>query len=379
MRNGRRLGGFLLVSVLLAVVAGCGAPFFISDEELAVILGKEYLYAGGDLGVDAYDVDVATGRITKLAGSPFGAGCIGALTAAPSGSFLYSMPFLSNTVYGFRVERDGKLATLSGFPYSASPSSPTAMTIDPAQSFAYITHSGSAQALTSYRFDAGTGGLTLLPGTLGVGCSPYDAVVDPGGRFLYVSTALPPYLTSYAVETGMPAGPLGSVNTGVGVIRMALDPAGPYLYGILGTTSDKNIVGYRIDSSSGALMSVSGSPYRLGFGPGNISATGLAVDDWGAYLYASGSDDRLYQYRIDGDTGSLSITHGLGSANGAKLSVSHSGRYVFAGGDDNLGVGVIRVYEVASDGSLSEIAGSPFPQSGGPLRDLETINSHSLP
>ncbi len=80
MRNGRRLGGFLLVSVLLAVVAGCGAPFFISDEELAVILGKEYLYAGGDLGVDAYDVDVATGRITKLAGSPFGAGCIGALT-----------------------------------------------------------------------------------------------------------------------------------------------------------------------------------------------------------------------------------------------------------------------------------------------------------
>jgi len=212
-----------------------------------------------------------------------------------------------------------------------------------------------------------------------VGCSPYDAVVDPGGRFLYVSTWVPTFITPYAVDTGVPAGPLGSVNTNAAAIRLALDPAGPYLYGILNATSDQNIVGYRIDSSSGALTPVSGSPFRLGFGPTNISATGLAVDDWGVFLYASGSDSVLYRYRIDGDTGSLTLAQGLGTANNAKLAVSHSGRYVFAGGYDPSFAGVIRVYEVASDGTLGEIAGSPFPAGTSPVRDVKTINSHRLP
>ena len=124
---------------------------------------------------------------------------------------------------------------------------------------------------------------------------------------------------------------------------------------------------------------MSGSPYRLGFGPTNIFATGLATDDWGAYLYAAASDEKFYQYRIDGDTGGLSIARGLGGANYAKLGVSHSGRYVFAGGDNHIGGRIMRVYEVGTDGHLSEIPGSPFLQSGGSVQDLEAINSHRLP
>ncbi len=379
MRNGRRFAGLLFASVFLAVMTGCGAPFFISDQELAVILGKEYLYAGGATGVDAFDVDVRTGRITKLAGSPFGAGCIGMLTAAPSGSFLYALPFLSNNVYGFQIQGDGTLATLPGIgPFIPTLTSPIAMAIDPKERYAHIIHSGSAQAITSYGFDAGTGALSFLGATLGVGCAPYDAVVDPGGRFLYLGIGLPTFITRYGVDAGLPSGPLGSVNSAAAAIRLALDASGPYVYGILGATSDQNIVGYRIDST-GMLTPVSGSPFRLGFGATNLSATGLAVDDWGAFLYAAGSDDMLYRYRIDGDTGSLSLAQGLGTANGAKLAVSHSGRYVFAAGDDNSGVGTIRVYGVGSDGTLSEISGSPFTLGGGPVRDVKTINSHRLP
>ncbi len=39
--------------------------------------------------------------------------------------------------------------------------------------FAYVIHSGTTQALTSYSVDADTGALTFL-NALGVGCSPYS-------------------------------------------------------------------------------------------------------------------------------------------------------------------------------------------------------------
>jgi 6-phosphogluconolactonase len=379
VRRGRRLTGLFLASFLLAALAGCGAPFFISDQELAVILGKEYLYAGSSVGVDAFEVDGSTGRITKLAGSPFGSGCIGALTSAPSGSFLYAMPYLSNAAYGFGVGRDGALAVLPAFPPAPSLSSPTAMAIDPQQRSAYILQAGTSQSINSYAFDAGTGAVTFLGATLGVGCSPVAAITSSDGRFLYVGRGIPSSILRYPADAGILGAAVTAATVPGAPLRLVRDPGGQYLYAVTSSPSDQNILGYRIDASTGALAPVSGSPFRLGFGPANISATGLAIDDWGVFLYAAGSDDTLYRYRIDGDTGSLSLAQTLGSPNGARLRVSHSGRYVFAGGDDNSGVGVIRVYEVAPDGTLSEVPGSPFPQTGGPVRDLETINSRRLP
>ena len=80
MRHLRRAAAFFFAVFLASALAGCGTPFFISQQNLADVLGKEYLYAGVGTGVDAYDIDWATGRITKLAGSPFGGGSL-----SPSG------------------------------------------------------------------------------------------------------------------------------------------------------------------------------------------------------------------------------------------------------------------------------------------------------
>ena len=223
----RPLFGLLLVSAFLAVLAGCGAPFFVSEKELALILGKEYLYVSGSSGVEAYDVDSTTGRITKVAGSPFGPGCAVALTAAPAGSFLYAMTLATNAVYGFRVERDGTLAPPDSFmPPQASP---TAMAIDPEQRFAYIIHSGAAQSLTTYSFDAGTGAITSVGSVLGVGCSPLDVVVGPGSRYLYVSNSYPvARIQSYPLAAGLPGTPVTAASSSGGSV-----PPGPASVGAL--------------------------------------------------------------------------------------------------------------------------------------------------
>ncbi len=103
-----------IVVCLLAALSGCGAPLFVTEAELRSLFGKEYLYAAASSGVEAFEVDVETGRITGDHGSPFGAACTAMLASTPDGRTLYAMTLLSDPIYGFRIGGDGAPASLLG-------------------------------------------------------------------------------------------------------------------------------------------------------------------------------------------------------------------------------------------------------------------------
>jgi 6-phosphogluconolactonase len=376
MRTARFVYAVLCASAVAMTLSSCGGPFFISEQDLAGVLGREYLYASVGAGVDAFEVDGATGRITKVAGSPFGGGCVGSLSVDPTGSYLYAAPYISSEVYGFRVRDGGTLAALPGFPFLPVQGGARAIAFAPDGRYTHIVHS-SGESLTSYSFDAASGALTYAGTTLGVGCAPLTGIVDASSQFLYVSNLLPSRIRRYPVASGVPGTPV-QVDA-FAPFAFAVHPSRPYLYAVHSGSSDQNILAYAVDSATGALTPVAGSPYRLGFGPTNTSATSMVVDNPGAYLYATADDNMLYQYRIDAGTGTLALSRGLGSANAARLGASRSGRYVFAAGDDGVGNIGIRVYRVAEDGTLGEVAGSPFLQTDGPIRDLRTAGSFRLP
>lgn len=98
-------------------------------------------------------------------------------------------------------------------------------------------------------------------------------------------------------------------------------------------------------------------------------------------LYATTADDTLHSLRIDRSTGELAWLEALGTANYGTVRASNSGRYVFVGGDNHYGTGQIHVYQVSDDGTLSQIAGSPFSlgATSSVVRDLQAVRQVLLP
>lgn len=380
---GKRRRLIFVALCLAAALSGCGGPFFISEADLRGVLGKEYLYASSQLGIDAFEIDTETGALTKLAGSPFGAGCTYAIAATLGGAAFYGMPYMYNQVHGYRVEEGGTLTDLWEYdPSTVNPTeliSPTQVAVSPDGRFAYISHATTNGAVSGYSVDQATAALTYFGSTLGIGCMPVSIAVDSSGSNLYVSTTVPNSVRHLRVESGMPAAYADAVTVSATLRNLVAHPRG-YLYGIVSGSSHQNIFGYQIDPVTGALNPVSGSPFRLGFGCSNLSGVGLGLDRAGQWLYATGNDYQLYAYRVDGDTGALTLTQGgLGSMNGGRIAASSSGRYVFVGGDVAGTGGVIRAYQVDSYGSLTEVPGSPFTQPSGTVLSMLSLSTFRLP
>jgi 6-phosphogluconolactonase (cycloisomerase 2 family) len=200
--------------------------------------------------------------------------------------------------------------------------------------------------------------------------------IDASGRNLFLGAANST-IARFDLTMGLPGASV-QVATPVGTVsRMAAHPS-DYLYAVPQGPGDQTIYAYRIDADTGALAPVAGSPYRLGFGPTNLSAVNMAVDPLNDRLYVTASDDALYSYRIGG-AGDLALTQGLGTANGGAISASSSGRYVFVGGDNNFGNGRIHVYRVNADGSLTEIVESPLAVPVGNIYDVKAVTARRLP
>jgi 6-phosphogluconolactonase len=130
------------------------------------------------------------------------------------------------------------------------------------------------------------------------------------------------------------------------------------------------LYGWSIDSTTGNLTSVSGSPYTISSLGGVIVTTGgvnlssLAVNPAGTFLYiASGGFGEIDAYQI-GSAGALTQVSGAPFSTGAfgswNLSFDGLGKYLYATtGPEGLGQQVA-AYSIQSTGALAVVPGSPF-------------------
>jgi 6-phosphogluconolactonase (cycloisomerase 2 family) len=156
--------------------------------------------------------------------------------------------------------------------------------------------------------------------------------------------------------TGSPWGG-GSQNEAV-----VLTPDGERLYvASLGTSE---ILGFDVNPD-GSLTPLEESPFATGSEP-----LGLAVAPDSDYLYVSDPGlDEVQSFAI-GPAGGLTLADsfegGVGTARLTGLALSADGSRLYAG--DRRDGGTVIALAVAPDGSLSEIAGSPFPAGANPLQ-----------
>jgi len=316
-------------------------------------------------------------------------GSEGAVVA--QGKYLYVVLQAQQEIWGFTIGADGSLTTISGFPMTVpisgigqvSYNQQVVMT-NPAGTLLFVSEAGSETILV---YQIGSGG-ALTPGgnspfsTLSAGIEPENLAMDGNGKFLYVSEESADhngaFLTGYTVGAN---GTLTLMNPTFQfefpIWEMQGDPSGKYLIGITGDTQYyvgtdlKEIYVFNIDSSTGALTNVSGSPFATTYAPFNMAVQPI-----------SSSSELIYTFGINDQNTGTNPVEGftLNTSNGqvAELSNSpfsgltstvwgqfdQSGQYIFTylGTAPNPTLGVLAV---AADGTLTEpTSTTPLTTSG---------------
>lgn len=153
----------------------------------------------------------------------------------------------------------------------------------------------------------------IVPGETTGNYAVYPADEILVGNYLYVMLGLGLYgpygisISKIDPNTGaLSAASNATMSLSAPFVQVVADPAGKFLYGIEG--GNNVIDGFSIDSSSGALTAVPGSPFSVA----PSQAYTLAIDTTGKFFYVSamanlnlGTPGTMFGFSLDGTTGNL--------------------------------------------------------------------------
>lgn len=193
---------------------------------------------------------------------------------AGSGKFVYASAYDSSTgsptgyVFGFSVGSNGVLTPLSGSPWAAG-KQPSAITADPSGSYLYAADYGSGSVL-GYSISA-EGALAQLSGSpFPSGNQPSAIAADPNYPYLFVTNSLDANVTAFSISNGALTR-LGSFSTGLDPVAVGVDPsANRFIYtaNFLGN----NINDFVLTTADGSLLNAQNSPYGTHTNPTAVAA-----------------------------------------------------------------------------------------------------------
>jgi 6-phosphogluconolactonase (cycloisomerase 2 family) len=311
-------GGSFLGSVIVTDSA-TNSPQIVDLSGSGFLVPRfAYVPNAGDGTVSIYTVNAKTGQL-RSNGYALAGEFPQQVTVAPSGRFAYVANQTSNSISAYTINAStGALTPISGQPY-ATESGPVSVTTDPSGKFAYTANSGSGN-ISAYTIDGGTGALTSVPGSpFTSGENPNSVVVSPSGKFVYVvdaENASPDNISAYTVDTtsgvltpvsGSPF-PYPSTDGGVPTAA-AVNPAGNFLY--VTSNNDSDVAAFSINTATGALTLVAGSPYSV-----TDDCSSVTIAPSGKFLYTGGGSTSFSAFEINTTTGALTQVTGSPFATG---------------------------------------------------------------
>jgi 6-phosphogluconolactonase len=158
------------------------------------------------------------------------------------------------------------------------------------------------------------------------------------------------------------SGASGTIQAGI-TITFSMDcTENPMLALVANSALNAGLSAYTIDSATGSLTAVVGSPFAAGTAPQAITTS---PDGRFAYVANRDSGD-VSAFSIHPSTGALTSVPGSPFAAGRQpyaVTVSPNGRFVYVA---NFGGGISAYTMDSSTGALSNIAGSPFSDRTSP-------------
>jgi 6-phosphogluconolactonase len=220
----------------------------------------------------------------------------------------------------------------------------------------------NANQIAAFREDPYSGVLTQLSGSpYTVGDGVRSVALHPSGKFLYAANpgqdendvSLFQINSNGTLNEQFPRTPVGT-----GPQFLAVDTAGAYLY--VANALSNSISVFSIDSSSGALTAVNGSPFST-----NLSLSSMVLAPSGNFLYISASNQAFGLIAV------FSITAGVISSSPVFLTqtadnsptgmtIDPTGTYLYAA---NGGIDSISIYTIGANGALTQVQGSPLADS----------------
>ncbi len=335
-----------------------------------------------------YSIDASTGALTA-SGSPVPTGTSPAYVSVDAAEkFLYvantGSPAASPSISAYTINSTtGVLTQIAGSPFPLSVTTPPPIgsaglsfpLIDSATKFAYVINRNDSK-LHGARIDATTGALTEIAGMpmSGFGQILGSPVLDAAGKYMYVpysqfdAGTMTGYVAVYQVDatTGVLTLAGSPVPTGgSGGITAQRVPSGKFLfvsnpYGP-GLTGHGSVSVFSIDSSSGALTAVAGSPFDVG-SPAQL----VSLHPTKNFIYVLARENApangsLVIFQMDATTGVLTPTGApnrtVGVTAGA-FFVEPAGKFLTI---SNFGSNNIQVFGIdQTTGALTEAAGSPI-------------------
>jgi len=264
-----------------------GSPFRISEYSgaIAVHPSGKFIFVGtfvaqsGD-GILILKVN-PDGSLTQVNSSPIRTSATPVwIVIDPWGKYLYVNSQNGASIDAFSIDiTSGALTPVPGSPYVVSTPgcvNPWIMGIGQSYGRFLYTADEAASAISGFAIAGKTGTIAELPGSPW-GCPRGDALypigltTEPTGRFLYVMNGTFPayHISIYSINGGngvlthvKDAPPLSTYADG----WIRTDPSGKFLYALTGTEGERkdHVTGYAIDPSNGDLTALPGSPYLIG-------------------------------------------------------------------------------------------------------------------
>ena len=254
-----------------------------------LIVDKNLMYIPSSDGtLYGYTIDLTSGALTMAPGSPYFVDGGTSIATNAAGTLLFVGDVAGQRISVFSVSATGSLAAVSGSPFPTLGLSPAVMATDGQNKFLYVSQ-GSGSSLVGAFSIASAGTLTAVPG------SPF----------------------SFSMSA------------------LAGEPSGKYLLGVTGQVADNHVHVFGINSSSGVITEVAGSPFSSTYAPIN-----LAVHPNGAWVYifnqgaSAGTEQPMEGFTIASATGALTEISGSPFANltADEGEFDQSGNYLFAQG-----------------------------------------------
>ena len=306
---------------------GTPVPTGTSPYAIAARPDGQYIYVVNQISgnISVYAVNATSGALTAIPGSPFATGVDPqALAFDPSGAHLYVANNGSDNLSAYAVDvSTGALVPLSTA--YATGTGPSAVSVSSDGGWVFVANNGGSNNISVFAITAGTGALTPVTGSpFAAGGNPRSLVLTPipgpydyGGAYLYtanfdgtsstisgfsldwntgVLTALTDspfavpvsnyigtdrtgvymYVTTgagvvgYRIDEATPTALAGfPVVSGSNAYSATVDPSNQFLY--VGNDGSASISGYKLDSNSGGLTAISGSPFAAGSHPDFIA------------------------------------------------------------------------------------------------------------
>ena len=316
---------------------------------LAVTPSGKFLYtddwnvSGNDVTprIDAYSIG-PDGSLTLVSGSPFTLPsynnvlytAMPDIAIDPASTVLYALvDGVSSGLVGFQIDASsGALTSMPiFFALNVSAQGSNAEVMDPSGKFLYTTEEDDASASE------------LGPGIDGFSIAPASGSLTHLEDFPYIF-----YNTSIA-----------PVSDGFWPKYAAIDPTGRFFYTTLwDAENSQDVAGFVRDSNTGGLTAIPGSPFGSESNNTNSAAQAMAMHPSGKFLYFENGDNSISAFAIDSTTGALSQVGGSpfppqsvrgADVSGTAFAIDPSGNFLYVGSCAG-----IAIYQIGSNGALSD-------------------------